>query len=335
MKVSQPRSVRRRAPVLIAVACGLGAGLLLAGPLAQLISARSSSGIGASLTNPFAAWSGGMGRQDVLILGTDVGGGNTDAIATLRIDGNRTSITQIPRDTYIEAESFGPLKINALYSLGGIEAVKREISQRLGRPIQHHLVVNLSSIRQMADVLGGIEVDVPKRMVYVDRSQGLSIDLQPGMQTLRGKDLEGFLRFRHDETGDLGRMDRQQLALKSLFRKLTRPEYLVRLPALMMAVRKDIRTDLGPRGWMAGLSTRAASATGTPSGRPRRGSHSKPKATVRPRLRTAVTASFSELFGRWRSLLATVLATAGGAAIVTDGEGDQGKAEGHQHRHWP
>ena len=244
--MSQPRSARRRAPVLIAVACGLGAGLLLAGPLAQLISARSSAGGGASLTNPFAAWSGGMGRQDVLILGTDVGGGNTDVIATLRIDGNRTSITQIPRDTYIEAESFGPVKINALYSLGGIEAVKREISQRLGRPIQHHLVVNLSSIRQMADVLGGIEVDVPKRMVYVDRSQGLSIDLQPGMQTLRGKDLEGFLRFRHDETGDLGRMDRQQLALKSLFRKLTRPEYLVRLPALMMAARKDIRTDLGP-----------------------------------------------------------------------------------------
>jgi polyisoprenyl-teichoic acid--peptidoglycan teichoic acid transferase len=246
MKMSKPRPARRRAPVIIAVACGLGAGLLLAGPLAQLISASATAGGGAALTNPFAAWSGGMGLQDVLILGTDVGGGNTDVIATLRIDGNRTSITQIPRDTYIEAESFGPVKINALYSLGGIEAVKREVSQRLGRPIQHHLVVNLSSIRQMADVLGGIEVDVPKRMLYEDRSQGLSIDLQPGVQTLRGKDLEGFLRFRHDETGDLGRMDRQQLALKSLFRKLTRPEYLVRLPALMMAARKDISTDLGP-----------------------------------------------------------------------------------------
>ncbi len=243
---ARTRSAQRRTPVLLAVVCGLGAGLLLAGPLAQLISARATAGGNPSLTNPFAAWSGGMDRQDVLILGTDVGGGNTDVIATLRIDGKRTSITQIPRDTYIEADSFGPVKINALYNLGGIEAVKQEVSQRLGRPIQHHLVVNLSSIRQMADVLGGIEVDVPKRMEYVDHSQGLSIDLQPGMQTLRGKDLEGFLRFRHDETGDLGRMDRQQLALKSLFRKLTRPEYLVRLPALMMAARKDIKTDLGP-----------------------------------------------------------------------------------------
>lgn len=249
MKISQHSPGRRRgqrAPVLIAMAIGLGSGLLLAAPLAEVITARASDEVGASITNPFAAWSGGMGRQDLLILGTDVGGGNTDVIATLRIEGDRTQITQIPRDTYIEAESFGPVKINALYSLGGTDAVKREISQRLGRPIQHHLVVNLSAIRQMADMLGGIDVDVPKRMLYVDRSQGLSIDLQPGVQTLRGKDLEGFLRFRHDETGDLGRMDRQQLALQSLFRKLTRPEYLVRLPALMLVARKEIGTDLGP-----------------------------------------------------------------------------------------
>jgi LCP family protein required for cell wall assembly len=228
------------------VAVGLGCGLLLSGPLARMLSDGVSPMGGMAITNPFAAWSVGMDGQDLLILGTDVGGGNTDVIATLRIDGNHTRITQIPRDTYIEAEGFGPVKINALYSLGGTTAVKREISQRLGRPIQHHLILNLSAIRQMADMLGGIEVDVPKRMVYVDRSQGLSIDLQPGLQTLRGRDLEGFLRFRHDETGDLGRMDRQQLALKSLFRKLTRPEYLVRLPALMMAARKEIRTDLGP-----------------------------------------------------------------------------------------
>jgi LCP family protein required for cell wall assembly len=138
------------------------------------------------------------------------------------------------------------VKINALYALGGTEAVKRELSQRLGRPIRHHVVVNLSAIRRMADQLGGIEVDVPKRMYYIDNSQGLTIDLQPGPQTLRGRDLEGFLRFRHDEAGDIGRLERQQLALQALFRKLTRPENLVRLPALLLASGNDLRTDMGP-----------------------------------------------------------------------------------------
>jgi anionic cell wall polymer biosynthesis LytR-Cps2A-Psr (LCP) family protein len=80
----------------------------------------------------------------------------------------------------------------------------------------------------------------------VDNSQGLSIDLQPGRQRLQGHDLEGFLRFRHDEMGDIGRLDRQKLVLKALFEQITRPENLVRLPALLAAAGKDLKTDLGP-----------------------------------------------------------------------------------------
>lgn len=239
-----PRKRSRRGAVLVAIAVGLGGGLLLAAPLSELLS-ENGAGTNNAITNPFAAWSG-ITNQDILLLGTDVGGGNTDVIASLRVDGGITRITQVPRDTYIEAEGYGPHKINALYSLGGTDLLKRELARKLGRPITHHVVVNLAAIRRMADALGGIEVDVPKRMAYTDHSQGLYIDLQPGLQTLKGRDLEGFLRFRHDEMGDIGRLERQQLALQALFRKLTRPEHLVRLPALLAAAGKDLKTDLGP-----------------------------------------------------------------------------------------
>ena len=84
-----------------------------------------------------------------------------------------------------------------------------------------------------------------KRKIF-SRKEGLYIDLQPGPQTLKGRDLEGFLRFRHDEMGDIGRLERQQLALQALFRKLTRPEHLVRLPVLLAAAGKNLKTDLGP-----------------------------------------------------------------------------------------
>jgi len=242
--------------VLLAMAIGLGAGLVLSAPLAALITRPSAAGLPA-ITNPFAGWIA-SGGQDVLLLGTDMSGGNTDVMATIRMEEGVTRITQIPRDTYIESEMYGPVKINGLYALGGTDAVKREVSHRLGRPIQHHLVVNLSAIRRMADQMGGIEVDVPKRMYYTDNSQGLTIDLQPGVQTLRGRDLEGFLRFRHDEEGDLGRMERQQLALQALFKKLTRPDQLVRLPALLIASGNDLRTDMGPMelgGLLTAMST--------------------------------------------------------------------------------
>jgi polyisoprenyl-teichoic acid--peptidoglycan teichoic acid transferase len=240
----RPRKRGQRGPVLLAVALGLGGGLVLSMPLANWLNDADLIE-NPRITNPFAAWSR-VGDQDILLLGTDEAGGLTDVIASVRIDGGTTKVIQIPRDSYIEPEGYGPHKVNALYPLGGTELAKRELSRKLGRPITHHVVVNLASIRRVADAIGGIEVDVPKRMYYVDNSQGLLIDLQPGVQTLKGRDLEGFLRFRHDEMGDIGRIERQQLALHALFRKLTRPDQLVRLPMLLAMVGKDVETDLGP-----------------------------------------------------------------------------------------
>ena len=196
------------------------------------------------VSNPFSAWSV-FDNREILVLGIDDGGGNTDAIFTLKVEGGRTSITQIPRDSYIDSHSFGPVKANALYAYGGHEAVKAELSRLMGRPIDHHILVNLNGIRTLSDLVGGVEVDVPKRLYYRDNSQGLLIDLQPGPQLLKGHDLEGFLRWRHDEEGDLGRLARQQLVLKSLFSRLTRPEHLVKLPALIKEAGNNLETDLG------------------------------------------------------------------------------------------
>ncbi|MEY4353520.1 MAG: hypothetical protein RLZZ609_1761 [Cyanobacteriota bacterium] len=258
-KSRSPRHQQRSVwPLLLATTLGLAAGFALSAPLAHLVANGEPKKLAKSeWSNPFSDWVS-FGQDDVLVLGTDVGGGNTDVIAALRVEGGQTTIIQIPRDSYIETEQYGPMKINALYTTGGIEALKREVSARMGRPIRHHLIVNLGAIRRIADLMGGIEVNVPKRMFYTDNTQGLYIDLQPGVQTLKGRNLEGFLRFRHDETGDIGRMERQQLAVQALFRKLIRPDQLVRLPAMLMLSGKDLQTDMGPMelgGLVTAMST--------------------------------------------------------------------------------
>jgi anionic cell wall polymer biosynthesis LytR-Cps2A-Psr (LCP) family protein len=94
--------------------------------------------------------------------------------------------------------------------------------------------------------MGGVIVDVPKRLYYVDNAQGLYIDLQPGPQLLKGRELEGFLRWRNDGEGDFGRLQRQQLVIKSLFASLTKPENVLKLPALISAAGRNLKTDLGP-----------------------------------------------------------------------------------------
>jgi len=229
MKHSVPQVRRRdqRLPVLLAIGIGLAGGLVLAGPLGDLLKGDVFKQ-GKELLNPFSAWIG-AGDQDLLVMGTDRGS-NTDVIATVRIKDGVTKITQVPRDTYIESP----------------KALKAELASHLGRPLSHHVLVDLALMRRLGDALGGLEVTVPKRLYYNDYSQKLFIDLQPGPQTLKGKDLEGFLRFRHDERGDIGRLERQKLAVQALFNKLTRPETILRLPQLMGLAGQDLKTDLGP-----------------------------------------------------------------------------------------
>ncbi len=234
----------RPGTLLLSAAIGLTGGFLLAIPLSRSLTPDAEVVPLLPVSNPFSAWSV-FDNREILVLGVDEGGGNTDAIFTLRVEGGRTSITQIPRDSYINSNSFGPVKANALYAYGGLDGVKNELSRLMGRPIDHHILVNLNGIRTLSDLVGGVEVDVPKRLYYRDRSQGLLIDLQPGPQVLQGQDLEGFLRWRHDEEGDLGRLARQQMVLKSLFSSMTRPENLVRLPALIQAAGRNVDTDLG------------------------------------------------------------------------------------------
>ncbi len=188
----------------------------------------------------------GWQQEPVLVLGSDVVGGNTDVMFAVQIEKGITTITQLPRDTYVESPQLGVVKANALYGELGPAAVKEEASRLLGFPVARHLKVNLDAVAKVADALGGVEVDVPKRMFYVDNSQGLLIDLYPGPQVLKGKELEGFLRFRHDEEGDLGRMQRQRMVINQVFGKLAQPSTLARLPALLQIAGQDIRTDLSP-----------------------------------------------------------------------------------------
>jgi LCP family protein required for cell wall assembly len=245
-KQRPPAPQRSRRRPLLTFGIGVAVGALLAGPLparfapylAGLIP--SSRGIGAVL-NPLT-----IENRPILVLGRDAVGENTDVMLTVRLDGGITHITQVPRDTFIDSPQLGVVKANALFALGGIQTAKEEIGHLLSAPVERYLKVNLDAVNKVAEALGGVEVDVPKRMYYVDNAQGLYIDLYPGRQLLKGEELEGFLRFRHDEQGDLGRMERQRQVMAQVFGKLAQPATIAKLPALLEIAGSDMVTDLSP-----------------------------------------------------------------------------------------
>lgn len=172
--------------------------------------------------------------------------GRTDTLLLVRVDAEAgtLNVMSIPRDTRVQIPGFGLDKINQANVLGGPELVAQTVAYNLGNiQIDRYVRINTSAFREMVDLVGGIEVNVPTRMEYTDRTQGLYIDLYPGWQTLNGDQAEQFARYRKD-SGDIGRVQRQQMLLKALRERLTNPTVIPKLPQALRVLQRYVDTNL-------------------------------------------------------------------------------------------
>jgi polyisoprenyl-teichoic acid--peptidoglycan teichoic acid transferase len=189
----------------------------------------------------------GKSQVSLLLIGADnTGQGLSDTLMVAHINTatGRIGVLSVPRDSRVEIPGHDPQKINAAHALGGNELSKATVSQLLGIPIDYYLTINSDGLKQMVDAAGGVEIDVPKRMRYHDSWGHLNIDLQPGRQRLNGEQAVGFVRFRHDAIGDIGRMQRQQEFMRALGTELNRPGVIGRVPSLVQALLNTVQTNL-------------------------------------------------------------------------------------------
>src|SRR4029077_19223529 len=133
-------------------------------------------------------------------------------------------------------------KINAANALGGPLLAKEVVGKFLDLPIDHYVVLNVQGLVQLVNALGGITVEIPKRMKYMDWTAKLKIDLEPGFHTLTGNQAMGFVRFRHDALGDIGRVQRQQLFIHAVLEKAMQPESWTHLPKLIQIGEQYVQT---------------------------------------------------------------------------------------------
>ena len=102
---TMPRRRDERGAMLTAIGFGLGGGLLLASPVADYLSSPQVSERH-QLVNPFSSWNS-LSDADVVILGTDVGGGNTDVMYTMRVQNlSLIHISEPTRPLYISYAVF-------------------------------------------------------------------------------------------------------------------------------------------------------------------------------------------------------------------------------------
>lgn len=191
-----------------------------------------------------------QGKFNVLIMGEDnvEGSRRSDTIlfAAINIRDRNIRILSLPRDTRVQIPNHGTQKLNHAFAYGGQELMIETVERYLGEPILYYVVVDYDSFPALIDIMGGVEIDVKKKMRYVDRAGKLDINIQPGLQTMDGKTALHFVRFRKDALGDIGRVQRQQQFVKALIKKAYDPSAIIKIPELIGQMAKLFKTDMTP-----------------------------------------------------------------------------------------
>jgi LCP family protein required for cell wall assembly len=189
----------------------------------------------------------------LLLIGSDSRDGeraraDTMILAVIRPVDQHAYLISIPRDSYMEIPGRGYDKVNHALAFGGPKLLKGSLEQFFHVKIDRYMKMDFDGFRKIVDELGGVEVNVKKRMKYSDPTDDTYIDLKPGLQTLNGEQALDYVRYRKSDLGkedsDYERIMRQQEVLKALANKGDSVQAFVKAFQLMEILGKHVKTDL-------------------------------------------------------------------------------------------
>lgn len=191
-------------------------------------------------------------RINILFLGVDDGEGensprrsDTMIVASINPEDGTINMLSIPRDTQVTIPGRkGEDKITHAYAYGGPQLAVRTVQEFLHIPVHYYVSVNWQGFIKVVDILGGVDLYVERDMDYEDPYADLSIHLDKGYQHLDGYKAGQYVRFRHDELGDIGRVQRQQRFLKALSTEMFQVGTVFKLPALSSTLQQYVETDM-------------------------------------------------------------------------------------------
>ena len=177
---------------------------------------------------------------NVLLIGSDASSedpnranetdkGNTDVMMIVSIDKKNKTIklASIMRDSYTYMDGFDRYaKLNAACSNGGPAYLIETIENDYKIEIDGYVLVDFDSFKEVIDVLGGVNVDVPAYVAnHLNRSKDYDdLERVPSGEgvLLDGAQALAFSRVRKtDADGDVSRVARQRQVISALIEKCT------------------------------------------------------------------------------------------------------------------
>ena len=188
------------------------------------------------------------GKKNIVVMGCDIRKddvGRSDTLFVVMLDKSikNAALLSVPRDTRVKIKGHGWDKINAAFAYGGQKLTRETVQDFLGIKLDNYVLVDFRGFKGLVDAVGGVDINVEKRMYYYDPYDGFEIDLRPGMQHMDGKTAMQYVRYR-DEEGDIGRIRRQQKFLMALYRHIASKNIIAKIPGVSKQIMSMVKTDL-------------------------------------------------------------------------------------------
>ncbi|ARU60464.1 hypothetical protein CBW65_04790 [Tumebacillus avium] len=167
-------------------------------------------------------------------------GMNTDTliVAHLEPGAKQATLLSIPRDTRVQLPT-GVEKINAAYSIGGMDRLQQTVEELTSLEIDRYVMIDFQGFERAIDAIGGVEFDVDKELYDPEGN----VHLQPGKQHLNGLQALTAVRFRHEEMGDIARVERQQRFVEAYLSKIQETNVVDWMNSLRK-MSESLRTDM-------------------------------------------------------------------------------------------
>ncbi len=148
---------------------------------------------------------------------------DTIMIAHISADRKDVQLISIPRDTWVPVKGYPAddehAKINAAFAYGGPSLAVDTVNELTGIPIDHLAIIDWAGFKDLTTALGGVRVYIPE--TFYDTKQ--KIEWPKGWHEYEGEQALAYVRTRYnlpDESGDFGRIARQQNFMRATMSKL-------------------------------------------------------------------------------------------------------------------
>ncbi|MFC5263729.1 LCP family protein [Kribbella qitaiheensis] len=240
------------------------------------------------------------GRYNVLLLGGDSGtdriGTRPDSITLASVDADtgRTVLIGLPRnmakvpfpdgtpmakqfpDGFKWADCAENCLLNGVYTYAdghkqlfpgdpnpGVTATKQAVEAITGLKVNYHVLIDLAGFRDLLNAVGGITLDVGKRVPI----GGIGSPIKGYIETGKNQHLDGYhaLWFARSRAGatDYERMTRQKCVMTAMLNQLSPQKVLTKFQGIAKASKKVVNTDI-PSGELGTFTDLALDAKKLP-----------------------------------------------------------------------